>query len=99
MCFRLFCRAQTSDLKVGSTCTPVRSRYVATLGATVTALAMVFTASTRGAGPRFLSDDPLEIDRDTQFDASKATPINLSEAYDVVENNFGNPGDHQAIRA
>jgi hypothetical protein len=66
---------------------------------TLAALAFIFSVSPRGAGPRFLPDDPIDVDRDTQFDASGAKPINLSEAFDVVENNFGNPGSHEAIRA
>jgi hypothetical protein len=55
--------------------------------------------SARAAGPRFYRDDPLAADNDTAFDASGAKSRNLSEGYDFLVNQFGEPGDKQQIRA
>jgi len=55
--------------------------------------------SARAAGPRFYKDDPLVADNDTAFDASGAKPRDLSEGYDFLQNQFGEPGDRQQMRA
>jgi hypothetical protein len=55
--------------------------------------------SARAAGPRFYKDDPLVADNDTAFDASGAKPRDLSEGYDFLVNQFGEPGDRQQRRA
>jgi hypothetical protein len=55
--------------------------------------------SAEAAGPRFYPDDPLTADNDTAFDASGARPRELSEGFDFVVNQFGEPGDLQQIRA
>ena len=55
--------------------------------------------SAQAAGPRFYPDDPLTTDNDTAFDASGARPRDLSEGFDFLTNQFGEPGDRQAIRA
>jgi hypothetical protein len=55
--------------------------------------------SVQAAGPRFYPDDPLAIDNDTAFDASGARPRDLSEGFDFLTNQFGDPGDRQNIRA
>jgi hypothetical protein len=60
---------------------------------------MVAILNTRAASPRFLPDDPLRVDDDRAFDASKATPIEGSNAFDFAENTFGQPGDRSDIRA
>jgi hypothetical protein len=51
------------------------------------------------AAPRFYPDDPLWTDDDRAIDASKATPIEDSNAYDFVVNTFGHPGERRDIRA
>src|SRR5688500_12409167 len=63
----------------------------------VWALAATFGA--RGASPRFLPDDPLQVNADRAFDASGVKPIEGSNAFDFAENTFGNPGERRAIRA
>jgi hypothetical protein len=56
-------------------------------------------AQTGRTAPRFFPDDPLWIDRDTRHDAAAMKNIELSEAYDFLENQFAKPGDRQPIRA
>ena len=70
------------------------SRWIA---ATVLAVGLVTVA--RGAGPRFYPDDPIQIDRETQFDASGAKPIEGSNGYDFAEHTFIKPGDRRDIPA
>src|SRR5262245_36214942 len=55
--------------------------------------------SARAAGPRFYADDPLTADNDTAFDASGAKSRDLSEGFDFLTNQFGEPGDRRQIRA
>ena len=55
--------------------------------------------ASRGAAPRFYPDDPIQVDRDTQFDASAATPIEGSNGYDFAEHTFLKPGDRRDIPA
>ena len=52
-----------------------------------------------GAGPRFFPDDPIQVDRDAQFDASGAMPIEGSNGYDFAEHTFVKPGDRRDIPA
>jgi hypothetical protein len=70
--------------------------------AALAAVLIVFAAAaagTRGAGPRFYPDDPIQIDRDDQFDASGAAPIEGSNGYDFAEHTFFKPGDRRDIPA
>jgi hypothetical protein len=67
----------------------------------VTAIALVLlaAAAVRSAAPRFYADDPIERDRDDQFDASGAKPIEGSNGYDFAEHTFLKPGDRRNIPA
>lgn len=60
-------------------------------------------AAAGGAGgrlaPWFFPDDPILVDNDTAFDASQAQEVELSEAYDFLENTFASPGGQSSIRA
>ncbi|NOT25361.1 MAG: hypothetical protein HOP16_04590 [Acidobacteria bacterium] len=67
------------------------------LVAAVAALALTETG--RSAAPRFYPDDPIQVDRDNQLDAGKATPIEGSNGYDFGEQTFLKPGDRRNIRA
>ncbi len=71
----------------------------ARFGAATACLLAVSLLTAHGAAPRFYPDDPLTTDNDTAFDASGAAPRNLSEGFDYLVNQFGDPGDKQAIRA
>jgi hypothetical protein len=51
-----------------------------------------------GATPRFFDDDPLQDDPEVQ-DASGVKPIDLSDAYDFVENSFFDNADKTDQRA
>jgi hypothetical protein len=55
--------------------------------------------ASRGAAARFYPDDPIQIDRDNQLDASQAIPIEGSNGYDFSEQTFLKPGDRRNIRA
>ena len=55
-----------------------------------TALAAWFQAA---AGPRFYPDDPVWVDDDRAFDASKALPTATGDIYDFVEHTFMAPGE------
>jgi hypothetical protein len=65
----------------------------------VVLVALVRTASGRGASPAYFPDDPIQVDDDKAFDAGKATPIDGSNAYDFAEHTFLKPGDKSGIRA
>src|SRR5688572_4847442 len=54
------------------------------------ALAAWFQAAT---GPRFYPDDPVWVDDDRAFDASKAKPTAASDIYDFAEHTFMAPGE------
>ena len=54
------------------------------------ALAAWFQAAT---GPRFYPDDPVWVDDDRAFDASKALPTATGDIYDFVEHTFMPPGE------
>jgi hypothetical protein len=73
-----------------------RLRYSAASAAIGVSLLLL---SARAAGPRFYPDDPIATDNDTAFDASGAKSRLLSEGYDFLVNQFGEPGDKQQIRA
>jgi hypothetical protein len=51
------------------------------------------------APPRFYPDDPLWVDNDRVVDASKAVPIEDSNAYDFALNTLGHPGERRDVRA
>lgn len=53
----------------------------------------------RAAAPRFLPDDPIEVDDDTWVDARKAVEYDLSEVYDYALNEFASPGDERPLPA
>ena len=53
----------------------------------------------RAATPRFLPDDPIQVDDDRVLDASGTKEIEGSNAYDFAENTFFPKGDTSDIRA
>jgi hypothetical protein len=69
------------------------------VGAFVAVGLSMLLLSAQAAGPRFYPDDPLATDNDTAFDASGARSRDLSEGFDFLTNQFGEPGDRQQIRA
>jgi hypothetical protein len=71
-----------------------RLLVVCVLGAAVLA-----GTGTRGASPRFLPDDPLQVDDDRAIDASRVMPIEGSNGYDFAEHTFIKPGDRRDVRA
>lgn len=71
----------------------MRLRLAAGLVALVTS-AVVLT----GNGQKFYPDDPIWLDPETQ-DASQASPVDISQQYDFVENTFLDPGDQTPTRA
>ena len=62
-------------------------------------VAVALVEASRGAAPRFYPDDPIQIDRDTAFDAGGATPIEGSNSYDFTEHTFNKPGDRRDVPA
>ena len=60
--------------------------------------AATLAVSAKGAAPRFFDDDPLQDDPEVQ-DASGVKPIDLSDAYDFVENSFLDAGEKADQRA
>jgi hypothetical protein len=56
-------------------------------------------SAARSAGPYFYPDDPLWVDDDRAFDASKTVAIEDTNGYDFVVNTFGNPGERRDVRA
>src|SRR5437868_2742660 len=72
---------------------------VARLVVAALAAAAIAATTSRGAAPRFYPDDPIAVDRDSTFDASGAAPLELNEGFDMIENSFGTPGNHQPIHA
>jgi hypothetical protein len=66
----------------------------------LTALAIACVAGAlSGAAPKFYPDDPIAVDRDTLLDVGSPRPVELSEAYDFIENTYASPGDARQIRA
>jgi hypothetical protein len=55
-------------------------------------VALLGGGAPRGAGPRYLVDDPLRREPDSQ-DASKVAEWDVDLAVDIVTNLFGKPGD------
>ena len=66
--------------------------------ATAGLLAVSLSITASGNGPVFFDDDPLQDDPEVQ-DASKVSPVDLSEAYDFLENSFLDAGDRADRRA
>jgi hypothetical protein len=52
-----------------------------------------------GVGPKFYSDDPIAVDRDTRRDASGAARFELGNYSDFIENTFLSPADRRDVRA
>jgi hypothetical protein len=71
------------------------------LGIFGVAAAVVVAAASliRGAVPRFYADDPLWIDDDRAFDASRAVPLEDLNSFDFVSNTFVKPGERRDVRA
>jgi hypothetical protein len=67
-------------------------------GAAIAAV-VVLGLESHGASPRFLPDDPLQVDDDRAIDASAVTPIEGSNAFDFYEHTFSKPGDRRDVRA
>jgi len=57
------------------------------------ALVALSVLSVPAAAPRFFDDDPVTVDDDTIENASGVEPWRIEAAYDVYENQFGDPGD------
>jgi hypothetical protein len=66
---------------------------------TVVAGLNVLAAQTTRTTPRFRPADPVMVDRDTVADASGFAEVELSETFDLIENQFGSPGDKTPMRA
>jgi hypothetical protein len=77
----------------------MRSRRAAIVLCPALLSAAIAVAQGGRTAPRFFPDDPLWVDNDTRHDASAMKNIELSEAYDFIENTFARPGDRQPIRA
>ena len=78
---------------------PKRPDYLRVRRAVVVLALAALLAPARAAGPRFYPDDPLRRDNDTALDASGARPIELSEAFDFLENMFADRGERKNVRA
>jgi len=77
-----------------------RLRTLAGIAMAVSLLAALFGgAGTRAAAPRFYPDDPIQVDNDREFDASRAAPVEGSNVWDFVENTFFEKGERNSIRA
>src|SRR5512134_3260898 len=61
----------------------------------IATLVVASFAAPHTATPRFLPDDPIRVDDDRALDASGATPIEGSNAYDFAEHTFIKPGDRR----
>ena len=73
----------------------MRSKAIA--WALVASFALI--AAPRGAGPRFLPDDPIAVDNDRVVDVTAPRKVDLDDYYDFLENSFGSPGDRRKVRA
>src|SRR5687767_4267795 len=67
--------------------------------ALVGALGLAVGSAAWSAAPYFYPDDPIWSDDDRAFDASKAIPIEDTNAYDFVVNTFREPGERRDVRA
>jgi hypothetical protein len=56
------------------------------------------TVDITGAGPKFYSDDPIWRDPESQ-DASQAQPVEVSDQFDLIENQFLGAGEESLVRA
>jgi hypothetical protein len=64
------------------------------------ALAVLAAVSSPGAAtPRFYPDDPIWVDDDRAFDASKVGEIEDTNGYDFLVNTFSAPGERRDVRA
>lgn len=69
-------------------------------GAVVSAFALnVLAAQPPRTTPRFRPADPVAIDNDSIADASRFEELELSEGFDLLENQFASPGDRTPKRA
>jgi len=66
-------------------------RFIVSTLLALTAAFALQTAGSRGATPKFYSDDPLQREPETQ-DASKVQEWEIDLFWDLAENLFGNPG-------
>ena len=62
-------------------------------------VALAAAAAPRSAAPKFLPDDPIQVDDDRALDAGKAEPIEGSNAYDFAEHTFLKSGERRNVRA
>ncbi|HEX7085275.1 MAG TPA: hypothetical protein VF198_02845 [Vicinamibacterales bacterium] len=63
------------------------------------ALAAAAASGTASRAPHFYPDDPIWVDDDRAFDASKVRPVEDRNAYDFLVNTFGKPGERRDVRA
>ena len=64
------------------------------------ALAVLAAVDSLGAAtPRFYPDDPIWVDDDRAFDASKVGEIEDTNGYDFLVNTFSAPGERRDVRA
>jgi len=66
---------------------------------TTVAVAATLVLSGQARGPRFYPDDPIQVDDDRAFDASKAEEAENSEGWDFIDNTFRAKGRVEDIRA
>jgi len=59
----------------------------------------VISAQAAKTAIRFSAADPITVDDDTVEDASAFEEVELSEAFDLITNQFGSPGDRTPMRA
>jgi hypothetical protein len=69
------------------------------LALVVLAVGFAVVAGGRAQSPKFFPDDPIQVDDDRAIDASKAQPIEGSNAYDFTEHTFMKPGDRRDVAA
>jgi hypothetical protein len=69
-------------------------------GLLAAALAVLAAVGSPGAAtPRFYPDDPIWVDDDRAFDASKVGEIEDTNGYDFLVNTFSTPGERRDVRA
>lgn len=73
---------------------PARLRVVL-----ASALALAAAAGTSSRAPQYYPDDPIWVDDDCAFDASKVRPVEDRNAYDFLVNTFAEPGERRNVRA
>ena len=69
------------------------------LALVVLAVGLAVVAGGRAQSPKFFPDDPIQVDDDRSIDASKAQPIEGSNAYDFTEHTFLKRGDRRDLAA